>query len=172
MILGFATPTIITFTIFGTHTWLLGNPLTASTAFTSLALLNILREVVEQLPESIIWTLQGRVSLGRIAKFLAEPDIEYEAPLGNNHGFDYSEVEKIGFENADVQWSEQQQEVVVTSEGDTTAAVKPKVFMLKGLNMQFPIGEFSVIAGPTGCGKSSLLHALLGGMSFNSILLQ
>ncbi|KAI8052828.1 P-loop containing nucleoside triphosphate hydrolase protein [Syncephalis plumigaleata] len=172
MILGFATPTIITFTIFGAHTWLLGNPLTASTAFTSLALLNILREAIEQLPETIIWTLQGRVSLGRIAKFLAEPDIEYEVPLNVNHGFDYNEVEKIGFEDADVQWSEEQQqqqheEVTITSgEEDTTATAnaKPEIFMLKGLNMQFPIGEFSVIAGPTGCGKSSLLHALLGEM--------
>ncbi|RKP25263.1 P-loop containing nucleoside triphosphate hydrolase protein [Syncephalis pseudoplumigaleata] len=141
-VIGAATPTIITFTIFGAHTWILGNPLTASTAFTSLALLNILRDAIEQLPESVVWTLQGRVSLGRIAKFLAEPDIEYEIPSSSSSSS--STHDETGT--------------------PATANQPAEAFALKGLSMQFPIGAFSVIAGPTGCGKSSLLHALLGEM--------
>ncbi|KAJ1734938.1 hypothetical protein LPJ61_000812 [Coemansia biformis] len=38
-------------------------------------------------------------------------------------------------------------------------------FALRGLNLQFPLGELSVIAGPTGAGKSSLLAALIGEMT-------
>ncbi|KAJ2618191.1 hypothetical protein EV177_000148 [Coemansia sp. RSA 1804] len=35
-------------------------------------------------------------------------------------------------------------------------------FSLKNIDIQFPIGGFSIIAGPTGSGKSSLLSALIG----------
>ncbi|KAJ2522195.1 hypothetical protein GGI11_001797 [Coemansia sp. RSA 2049] len=38
-------------------------------------------------------------------------------------------------------------------------------FSLKEINVQFPIGGFTIVAGPTGCGKSSLLSALIGEMT-------
>ncbi|KAJ2681679.1 hypothetical protein H4R19_007292, partial [Coemansia spiralis] len=38
-------------------------------------------------------------------------------------------------------------------------------FALKDIDVQFPLGGLSVIAGPTGAGKSSLLAALIGEMS-------
>ncbi|KAJ2515526.1 hypothetical protein H4217_005115 [Coemansia sp. RSA 1939] len=38
-------------------------------------------------------------------------------------------------------------------------------FSLKNIDIQFPIGGFSIIAGPTGSGKSSLLSALIGEMT-------
>ncbi|KAI9596883.1 P-loop containing nucleoside triphosphate hydrolase protein [Syncephalis fuscata] len=125
-VLGFATPAIITLATFGAHTLLFGNTLTASTAFTSLALLNILHETMDQLPEAVAWTLQGYVSLNRISKFLDEPDIEYGIST------DYRDINtvnsnEIGFENAN-----------------------------------------NIIVGPTGAGKSSLLHALLGEMRCTS----
>ncbi|KAJ2760202.1 hypothetical protein H4S06_001844, partial [Coemansia sp. BCRC 34490] len=38
-------------------------------------------------------------------------------------------------------------------------------FSLKNIDIQFPIGGFSIVAGPTGSGKSSLLSALIGEMT-------
>ncbi|KAJ1996036.1 hypothetical protein GGI26_000617 [Coemansia sp. RSA 1358] len=38
-------------------------------------------------------------------------------------------------------------------------------FSLKDIDVQFPIGELSIVAGPTGSGKSSLLSALIGEMT-------
>ncbi|KAJ1764709.1 hypothetical protein LPJ74_006591, partial [Coemansia sp. RSA 1843] len=38
-------------------------------------------------------------------------------------------------------------------------------FSLKDIDVQFPIGGFTIVAGPTGCGKSSLLSALIGEMT-------
>ncbi|KAJ1840002.1 hypothetical protein LPJ73_006575, partial [Coemansia sp. RSA 2703] len=38
------------------------------------------------------------------------------------------------------------------------------VFELQDLTISFPVGKLSIIAGPTGCGKTSLLMALLGEM--------
>lgn len=45
-------------------------------------------------------------------------------------------------------------EEVQTSEGP---------FELRGINVDFPIGKLSLVIGPTGSGKTSLLLALLGG---------
>ncbi|KAI8321405.1 hypothetical protein GQ54DRAFT_276194, partial [Martensiomyces pterosporus] len=38
-------------------------------------------------------------------------------------------------------------------------------FSLKNINVRFPFGGLSIVAGPTGSGKSSLLSALIGEMS-------
>ncbi|KAJ1797263.1 hypothetical protein LPJ59_003251, partial [Coemansia sp. RSA 2399] len=38
-------------------------------------------------------------------------------------------------------------------------------FSLKNIDVQFPIGGFTIVGGPTGCGKSSLLSAMVGEMS-------
>ncbi|KAJ1931933.1 hypothetical protein EC988_009624, partial [Linderina pennispora] len=37
-------------------------------------------------------------------------------------------------------------------------------FELRDITINFPVGKLSIIAGPTGCGKTSLLMALLGEM--------
>jgi len=44
------------------------------------------------------------------------------------------------------------------------AATPQRQFMLRDLNLAFPRGELSLVSGPTGCGKTSLLMALLGEM--------
>ncbi|KAJ1937297.1 hypothetical protein EC988_007931, partial [Linderina pennispora] len=52
--------------------------------------------------------------------------------------------------------------------GDALISKAPEamaVFGLKNISVQFPQGGLSVIAGPTGSGKSSLLSALIGEMS-------
>lgn len=55
---------------------------------------------------------------------------------------------------------------------DTTlnerAADKHQPFSLKIPKLIFPIGELSLICGPTGAGKTSILHALLGEMDIVS----
>lgn len=38
-------------------------------------------------------------------------------------------------------------------------------FELRDINVDFPVGKLSLIAGPTGSGKSSMFLALLGGES-------
>ncbi|KAJ2388629.1 hypothetical protein GGI23_006015, partial [Coemansia sp. RSA 2559] len=47
----------------------------------------------------------------------------------------------------------------ITSQRDTSR------FLLKDIDVQFPLGALSIIAGPTGSGKSSLLSALVGEMT-------
>ncbi|KAJ2669539.1 hypothetical protein GGI25_006117, partial [Coemansia spiralis] len=57
---------------------------------------------------------------------------------------------------------------VVLSPIESTASLinqTNNVFSLKNINVQFPIGGLSIVAGPTGSGKSSLLSALIGEMT-------
>ncbi|KAJ1769453.1 Transporter of the ATP-binding cassette (ABC), partial [Coemansia sp. RSA 1843] len=45
---------------------------------------------------------------------------------------------------------------------------KRVAFSLKSIDVQFPLGGLSIIAGPTGSGKTSLLSALIGDMNLTS----
>ncbi|KAJ2083395.1 hypothetical protein H4R24_000872 [Coemansia sp. RSA 988] len=62
-----------------------------------------------------------------------------------------------------------------SSEAQALEALEPTVtpepiaaFELRDISLQFPAGELSIIVGPTGAGKSSLLSALIGGMTLTA----
>ncbi|KAJ2654179.1 hypothetical protein IWW48_006274 [Coemansia sp. RSA 1200] len=59
-------------------------------------------------------------------------------------------------------------QAVLTANGSVASLAKLNEmppFSLKNIDIQFPIGGFSIIGGPTGSGKSSLLSALIGEMT-------
>ena len=70
---------IATLTAYGA----MGNELTASTAFTAFALLNLLKQPIEMMPRVITDVfVDGRVSMARISTFLSEPpQVEYVKPM-------------------------------------------------------------------------------------------
>ncbi|OJJ42630.1 hypothetical protein ASPZODRAFT_76575 [Penicilliopsis zonata CBS 506.65] len=63
---------------------------------------------------------------------------------------------RLEFHNASIAWP---------AGDDSAGAEKEKAirrFSLAGINLDFPVGEMSVVHGKTGCGKSLLLAAALG----------
>ncbi|RKP09575.1 P-loop containing nucleoside triphosphate hydrolase protein [Thamnocephalis sphaerospora] len=164
-IIGFGIPAVVTLVTFGAHTWVLGRPLTAPIAFTALSLLNLLREAMEQLPDMATWALQCRVSLRRIEKYLGQPEIERPSVEDlADHGHLIEEQEAIGFVNASFRWTDNSDLAV-----DDVQQSRVNVgFVLNNMNISFPFGELSVVAGPTGSGKTSILMALLGEMRCTS----
>ncbi|KDE05641.1 hypothetical protein MVLG_04012 [Microbotryum lychnidis-dioicae p1A1 Lamole] len=115
-------------------------PLTIAVAFTSIELFQMIRVPVMQVPSFWIKIIQCTISIARIDAFLGEEEIESHVT---------PEVRKLhkstlGFANATLQYS-----------ADTT-------FRLKDLAIEFPKGKLTVISGPTGSGKTSMLLALLG----------
>ncbi len=70
---------ITTLTVYGA----LGGKLTASTAFTTFSLLNILKQPIEMMPNVITDVfVDGKVSLARLTTFLSEPDMaRYVQPI-------------------------------------------------------------------------------------------
>ncbi|KAI7870590.1 P-loop containing nucleoside triphosphate hydrolase protein [Spinellus fusiger] len=133
----FMIPIMIMVTVFYFYT--LTEPLTASVAFTALALFNTFRNALDEFPMIISFILQANVSIRRIERFLEEEEVE-QSP-SESVGDVY-----IGFtNNASFGWQK--------------AASAPS---LRNLNLSFPRGKLSVICGPTGSGKTTLLSSLLG----------
>ena len=60
---------------FGTLTALTGQVLTPEVAFSSLSLFNILQDPLFLFPMTLFLTVNGAISTGRIATFLAAPEV-------------------------------------------------------------------------------------------------
>nr|XP_005494837.2 canalicular multispecific organic anion transporter 2 isoform X1 [Zonotrichia albicollis] len=118
------------------------NILDAEKAFVSLSLFNILKFPLSMLPQVISNIAQTSVSLKRIQQFLSHDELNPNC------------VEKkviapgnaISVRNATFSWGKE---------------LKPT---LKDINMLIPSGSLVAIVGHVGCGKSSLVSALLGEM--------
>ncbi|XP_036250695.1 ATP-binding cassette sub-family C member 3 [Molothrus ater] len=118
------------------------NILDAEKAFVSLSLFNILKFPLNMLPQVISNIAQTSVSLKRIQQFLSHDELNPNC------------VEKkviapgnaISVRNATFSWGKE---------------LKPT---LKDINMLIPSGSLVAVVGHVGCGKSSLVSALLGEM--------
>ncbi|KAK9487533.1 hypothetical protein V1527DRAFT_460806 [Lipomyces starkeyi] len=144
----FGFPTIITFITFGFYTMVAKKELTASVAFSSLSLFNLMRTPMDRLAEMITNVIEARTSVERVQKFLDEEETQKYIQLSKtrrSHGDPL-----IGFREATFAWGA----------GKTSFD-----FKLQDIDVTFQPGKLSVIVGPTGSGKSSLLMALLGEMN-------
>ncbi|KAK9479129.1 P-loop containing nucleoside triphosphate hydrolase protein [Lipomyces japonicus] len=124
-----------------------GKELTFSVGFSVLALCNLLRAPLDELGNASISIVQSRVSFKRIQRFLEEEETDKYNQVNTFRRDKLSPY--IGFENASFSWDEES--------ADT--------FQLTNLKIDFKVGELTIIIGPPGSGKSSLLIALLGEMS-------
>ncbi|XP_063443624.1 multidrug resistance-associated protein 1-like isoform X2 [Mytilus trossulus] len=118
-----------------------GNILDADKAFVSLSLFNILRFPLSMLPQVISMLVQASVSLKRIQTFLNNDELDYSA-----FSRDINAKHAITIEKGVFSW-----------EKDSTAT-------LKEMSIEIPDGSLVAVVGQVGCGKSSLLSAILGEM--------
>ena len=133
------TPVVVTAFAFAVHSLILHQPLTADRAFSSLILFNMLRDPLGLFQDTITRLLQSYTSCVRVQGFLDEPDTLKYGQISRPGPAD----PQIGFQGA-----------VVGYEDDG--------FRLGTLDLAFPLGCLSVITGPVGCGKSTLILSLLG----------
>ncbi|XP_059682586.1 multidrug resistance-associated protein 1 [Gavia stellata] len=119
------------------------NILDAQKAFVSLALFNILRFPLNMLPMVISSIVEASVSLKRLRVFLSheelDPDSIIRGPITEAEG-------SIVVKNATFSWS------------------KNDPPLLNSINFTVPESSLVAVVGQVGCGKSSLLSALLGEM--------
>ncbi|RHZ45493.1 hypothetical protein Glove_673g31 [Diversispora epigaea] len=142
-------PILVTIVSLFFFTKVQGQELTVSIAFTTITIFNELRFALNILPEIFIEALQASVSLKRINKFLHEDEIVIPSD-----DLISQEITSIGFEEVTVTWNKQKSENNDNLSNDTE-------FTIRDLNLDFPIGELSIICGPTGSGKTLLLLSLL-----------
>uniref|UniRef100_A0A8C8J914 Uncharacterized protein n=1 Tax=Oncorhynchus tshawytscha TaxID=74940 RepID=A0A8C8J914_ONCTS len=113
------------------------NILDADKAFVSLSLFNILRFPLNMLPQVISSVVQASVSLKRIQDFLSHEELDPESVDRNN-------TATVTVVNGKFTWAKQ----------DPPALI----------NLMVPQGSLLAVVGHVGCGKSSLVSALLGEM--------
>ncbi|XP_059614039.1 multidrug resistance-associated protein 1-like [Phlebotomus argentipes] len=133
-------PFLVSLACFTTYVFMdEGNDLDATTAFMSLALLNILRMPMTMFPMVITMSMQAWVAVTRINKFMNSEELDPDNVTHHPH------KSALVIENGLFTWGEEE----VT---------------LKNINMNVPKGALTAVVGPVGCGKSSLISALLGEM--------
>ncbi|NWQ58725.1 MRP3 protein, partial [Neopipo cinnamomea] len=118
------------------------NILDAEKAFVSISLFNILKFPLNMLPQVISNIAQTSVSLKRIQQFLSHDELDPNCVETKV----ISPGNAISVTNATFSWGKE---------------LKPA---LKDINMLVPSGALVAIVGHVGCGKSSLVSALLGEM--------
>ncbi|XP_037363447.1 multidrug resistance-associated protein 1 isoform X2 [Talpa occidentalis] len=121
------------------------NILDAQKAFVSLALFNILRFPLNILPMVISSIVQASVSLKRLRIFLSHEELEPDS------------IERRSIKDGGVTNS-----IVVKNATFTWARSEPPT--LNGITFSVPEGSLVAVVGQVGCGKSSLLSALLAEM--------
>ncbi|XP_060108083.1 ATP-binding cassette sub-family C member 3 [Heteronotia binoei] len=118
------------------------NVLDAEKAFVSLSLFNILRFPLNMLPQVISNIAQASVSLKRIQHFLSHDELDPNSVE--------TKLITPGY--------------AVTVRDGTFSWAKDLEPALKDINWLVPSGSLVAVVGHVGCGKSSLVSALLGEM--------
>uniref|UniRef100_K3WSA3 Uncharacterized protein n=1 Tax=Globisporangium ultimum (strain ATCC 200006 / CBS 805.95 / DAOM BR144) TaxID=431595 RepID=K3WSA3_GLOUD len=156
------TPICVSVTSFATYTLLMKQTLTAAKVFTAMMLFNSVAESISDFPEAVQSLVQARISLGRISKFLDADEIDPKRI--SRDASKYSSDVMVSLENATLSWNTSDANKADLSE-EATDESTPTLF---NVNLQVKKGDFVVVHGAVGAGKSSLCSALLGEMPLTS----
>lgn len=103
---------------------------------------------LESFSHLVTMMMRAKVALDRIASFMEDSNTtDKYSQLSKSRGLNSP---YIGFEHASFTWG---------------ASKNSGKFSLTNISVDFPVGRLSVVFGPTGSGKTSLLMALLGEMT-------
>ena len=100
-----------------------------------------------------------------------------EIMLGGSHKSTYLEVRNLGFrKSGDTEYSggdegdsvdeklDEKTEIMTPEKAKASAGNRKLTFQIRDVSLGVPRGALWAITGPVGCGKSSLLQGLVGGM--------
>ncbi|ELU36159.1 ATP-binding cassette transporter [Rhizoctonia solani AG-1 IA] len=127
----------------------------AATVFSSIGVFDVLRNQLHMLFWHIPMTIQAKVSLDRIDDFVQNTELldsfnDKEGPVILDPNPPASDA--IGFRNATFTWTRQVPGTPTPSRRNFRLHIDEEVL--------FRRGKINMVAGPTGCGKTSLLMAL------------
>ena len=129
---------------FATFVLAQGGILDSQTAFVALTLFNNLRGPLFLLPFGTVAIIQGLVAVGRINRFLFADEVD-ETSISRRNDTPYP----ISLDHASFTWGKPEENQV----------------QLRDINLKVDRGSLIAVVGTVGCGKSSLLSALLGNMT-------
>ncbi|KAI0742214.1 hypothetical protein C8Q80DRAFT_1186678 [Daedaleopsis nitida] len=148
-----------------TYTAILGNALTASKVFSSLTVFNVLRDQLHIIFDFVPGLIRAKVSLERVSDFLDNSELldayadAGTAAVQNPATRQTGGSDVIGIRNASFTWSRADNGLrAIPSGHEFTLRIADEVTFMRG--------GFTLIVGPTGAGKTSLLMALLGELHY------
>ncbi|KEP49369.1 ABC transporter [Rhizoctonia solani 123E] len=154
-------PLIVMALTFASHTLWFKQKLNASIVFSAIGVFDVLRNQLHILSWQIPMSVQTKVSIDRIDEFLHKAELldaytEKIAPeiIEPNP----PSADAIGFRNATFTWTRQVPGTPTPSKRNFKLHIDEELL--------FRRGKINMVVGPTGCGKTSLLMALLGEMHF------
>ncbi|KAL1925295.1 uncharacterized protein VTP21DRAFT_178 [Calcarisporiella thermophila] len=187
----FLLPTLVTIIALFSYTKIFQNELTAAKTFTAITLFDILRVPFTLFTEKFLKSQDAIVSLRRLEVFLQSEESEKYDPQQDVQGqieegglVEEGDARELALVNGTFCWptlkssSSSSISTKISSEDHcsgithgllsqvlptSSTSLKPPV-ALRALTISFPRGKLSIICGPTGCGKTALLLALLGEM--------
>ncbi|KAI7817497.1 P-loop containing nucleoside triphosphate hydrolase protein [Gamsiella multidivaricata] len=160
----FSSPLLVTLSSFFCYAKIQKGEFTPAVAFTAMVLFTRLKAPLNGLPAVYMALTNASVSLGRIAEYLDEPNIKDVFVNGQKLS---ENSPQIGMKGLTAQWWTS--ESAKTPEANATGATEARTedtdtFTLRNITVAFPVGELSIVCGPTGGGKTSLLLGMLGEM--------
>ncbi|KIY64092.1 P-loop containing nucleoside triphosphate hydrolase protein [Cylindrobasidium torrendii FP15055 ss-10] len=142
---------------------IMGEELNASKVFSSITVFDIFARLLNDLAHELTEILNAKVSLDRVSDFLQTTELLDTYTDENAVDVPENARDRIAFHNARFTWSKGKG----SENGTTTPSSRP--FELYVEDLTFRRGGVNLIIGPTGCGKTSMLMALLGEMHFESV---
>eukprot|EP01133_Synstelium_polycarpum_P005288 gene5288-6130_t len=189
----FLTPDFVTVTAFSSYA-LFGNALDTSTIITALSIFFILRFPLSILPHLISGITMAKVSLNRIEAFLLNEElVKPDTNLSGVRQFgpidpDFEASNSaVSINNASFQWTylvdgdeeeddgakEKEKDKIDINQGFDPLVMdvkeeKEDPVILRDITLDIPMGSLTILVGPVGSGKSSVLSAVLGDMKMLS----
>ncbi|KAH8412794.1 hypothetical protein KR009_005755, partial [Drosophila setifemur] len=157
------TPVLMCLLTFGVSV-LLGNPLIASTTYTSVALLYMLIGPLNAFPWVLNGLIEAWVSIKRVQQLMDVPNLDYSSyynPImrASAAGLGAGEEPPLESPKASVL-----QMKCASFSHDSEEDVPTSSFRLKDINVDIKAGQLICIEGPVGGGKSSFLSAIVANL--------
>lgn len=188
----FSLPVAVSLFTFALFVWA-GNDLTPAKAFTSISLYSVLRMPLVLLPQTIASLAQTAVSIKRIQVFLGAKELEPAPIIPSVTGRSDISIKDANFSWLDTRDKKPALGAAAAPRGPSAAAPPARKekslntkelasvetpirrsstdadaqqpFRINDVNIEVKQGELVAVVGSTGCGKSSLISAIMGDMN-------
>ncbi|GLD93435.1 hypothetical protein PINS_up002027 [Pythium insidiosum] len=141
-------PVFVSTATFAVYALAMGETLTAAKVFTALSLFRLIQEPLRSLPRIITGVIQAGISVTRLMEYMELSEVDPNAVAGR--------------ENAELVAKYDPQQVVVALDHATFGWRAAPAPLLRDVSLKIKRGDFVVVHGRVGSGKSSLCASAAG----------